>query len=96
MYTHNKFIQRIVVSFILIFTINSFLLVIPLISNNSVINNSDETDSIQQDFIFPAISAGINIKRSSKNINAIKINGSSPNCRGIFLLIHLFSKNQKI
>ena len=57
--THNKFKQRIIVSFILIFTINSFLLVIPLISNNSEINNSDEIDIIQQDLIFPAMSAGI-------------------------------------
>ena len=58
--TIKKIKHKITASFLLMLTITSVLFVIPLFSENSEnnYNNNDETD-ITQDFIFPAISAGI-------------------------------------
>ena len=54
--TLKKFKERITASFLLIFTLSSVLFIIPLVSNNSENNSSDEIGSNRQDFLFPTIS----------------------------------------
>ena len=57
-----KFKHRITANFLLILTISSVLFVIPLISNNSEDNTNninDEAGSGRENFILPALSAGI-------------------------------------
>ncbi len=56
---HNKFKQRISICFLLILTVSSVLLVIPLIPSNSVNNINDEMDTDKGGFILPVLSNGI-------------------------------------
>ena len=54
-----KFKQRISISFLLILTVSSILLVVPLIPSNSVNNNNDEKETDKGGFILPTLSNGI-------------------------------------
>jgi len=54
-----KFKHRIALSFLLILTASSVLLVVPLIHSNSVNNINDEVDNDKEGFILPVLSNGI-------------------------------------